>query len=139
MGQRSLVVRSGKGDKDRMVLFGTATAKTIRDYLHKRQDAQREDFLFVTRDGRSLKRRTALQILHGLSRRAKLPYRLSPHKLRHFAATALLRNGAGLEAVRKLLGHETLDMTLRYARLLSLYLAREFRRASPVDNLEAGR
>ncbi len=55
--------------------------------------------------------------------------------LRHYAATALLRRTGNLELVRQVLRHETLTMTLRYARLAGLEVAQQFRHASPLDNL----
>ncbi len=57
-----------------------------------------------------MKPRHLVQILHRLSQKAKLPdpRRLHPHALRHFAVTSWLRGGAGLDEVRRLLGHESL-------------------------------
>jgi site-specific recombinase XerD len=74
-------------------------------------------FLFCDRERRPLKGRHLVQILHRLSKKAGLVAnrRLHPHALRHFAATSWLRGGAGLDEVRRQLGHESLNTTLRYS------------------------
>jgi site-specific recombinase XerD len=105
----------------------------------KRPDAHLEDFLFIGRTGRPMGRRYGLTILHRLSKRAGLARRIPPHHLRHYAATSILKQTGDLELVRQVLRHEKLDMTLRYARLLQLDVSAKFRRASPLDNLRAGR
>jgi site-specific recombinase XerD len=78
-----------------------------------------------------------VQILHRLSTKANLPAnrRLHPHALRHFAATSWLRGGAGLDEVRRLLGHESLATTLRYSSLVGADLPRAHRRAGAIERL----
>ena len=51
------------------------------------------------------------------ARRAGLGKRVSPHTLRHTFATQLLNAGASLEVVKELMGHRSLDVTLRYTQL----------------------
>lgn len=91
------------------------------------------------RDGRPLSRTHDTHILPHLSRRARLPRKIGPHALRHYAATAILRQTGDLELVRQVLRHESLAMALRYARLTKPDVSAKFRRASPLDNLRAGR
>src|SRR3990170_385970 len=135
--QRSLFVRGGKGRKDRVVFISPTTVRAIRDYLGGRQLATSEDFLFVDSRSRPLKQRHLVQILHRLSQRAGLPpnRRLHPHSLRHFAATSWLRNGVGLDEVRRLLGHESLNTTLRYSSLVSADLQQAHRRAGAIERM----
>jgi site-specific recombinase XerD len=78
-----------------------------------------------------------VQILHRLSNKAGLPAhrRLHPHALRHFAATSWLRGGAGLDEVRRLLGHESLSTTLRYSSLVGADLQRAHKRAGAIERL----
>ena len=129
--QRSLFVRGGKGRKDRVVFISPTTVRAIREYLGGRQLTASEDYLFVDSRNRPLKQRHLVQILHRLSQRAGLPpnRRLHPHSLRHFAATSWLRNGVGLDEVRRLLGHESLNTTLRYSSLVSADLQQAHKRA----------
>ena len=136
---RTLNVRAGKGQKDGVGFFGAEAAQYLRAWLSKRRDAHPEDCLFVDRAGRSLTRSHGLHILHRLSVRAGLPHRVGPHALRHYAATSILRQTGDLELVRQVLRHETLAMALRYAHLTKPDVSAKFRRASPLDNLRAGR
>jgi site-specific recombinase XerD len=135
---RTIRVR-GKGQKEAVAFFGADVAHHMRQWLTKRPDARLEDFLFIGRTGRPLGRRHGLTILHRLSKRARLARRISPHQLRHYAATSILRQTGDLELVRQVLRHETLTMALRYAHLTRPDVSAKFRRASPLDNLRAGR
>jgi integrase/recombinase XerC len=133
----SLFVRSGKGSKDRVAFVGAPTAGAIRKYLAARQLAGPDDFLLVNDDGSPMTRRHLLQVLHRISERAGIPdnRRLHPHSLRHYAATSWLRNGVGLDEVRRLLGHESLSTTLRYSSLVSADLRESHKRAAAIERL----
>lgn len=134
---RSLFVRAGKGRKDRLVFVTPTSARAVKELLGMRRLAAPEDFLFVDVGNRPLKRRHLIQILHRLSRRVGLPpsRRIHPHSLRHFAATSWLRNGVGLDEVRRLLGHESLTTTLRYSSLVSADLQQAHRRAGAIERM----
>jgi site-specific recombinase XerD len=136
---RTVMVRGGKGAKDGVGFFGSEAAQYLRTWLTRRKDLHPEDFLFVDRRGRSLRRNHATHTLHKLSVKASLPRRIGPHALRHYAATSILKQTGDLELVRQVLRHESLTMTLRYARLTRPDVSAKFRRASPLDNLRAGR
>jgi len=134
---RGLLVRGGKGRKDRVAFVGATTTRALKAWLARHPAASSEAFLFCDRMGRPLKRRHLMQILHRLSDKAGLPAnrRLHPHALRHFAATSWLRGGAGLDEVRRLLGHESLTTTLRYSSLVGADLRRVHRRAGAIERL----
>jgi site-specific recombinase XerD len=136
---RTVNVRAGKGQKDGVGFFGAETAQYLRSWLSKRRDAHPEDYLYLDRKGRSLTRSHAVHILHRLSVKAGLPRKIGPHALRHYAATSILRQTGDLELVRQVLRHESLAMALRYAHLTKPDVSAKFRRASPLDNLRAGR
>lgn len=122
-----------------MGFFGAETAQHLRAWLSKRRDAHREDYLFTDRRGRSLTRSHGVHILHKLSARAGLSQKVGPHALRHYAATSILRQTGDLELVRRVFRHESLAMALRYAHLTKPDVSAKFSRASPLDNLRAGR
>jgi len=138
-GERTVSVRGGKGQKDGVGFFGSETAQALRTWLGTRRDAMSEDYLFTDQRGRSLSRSHGTHILHRLSVRAGLSRKVGPHQLRHYAATSILKQTGDLELVRQVLRHETLAMSLRYAHLAKPDVSRKFRRASPLDNLRAGR
>jgi site-specific recombinase XerD len=131
----TLIVRGGKGAKDGPGFFGGTTAALLRTWLAVRRPASPEDLAFCDRHGRPLSRYAGLRVLHRLSVRAGLARKVGPHALRHYAATSLLRRTGDLELVRRVLRHESLAMTLRYAHLTGLEVAAKFRRASPLDAL----
>ncbi len=131
----TLLVRGGKGAKDGPGFFGGTTAALLRAWLNTRTQASAGDFVFCDRRGQPLSRYAGLRVLHRLSVRAGLARKVGPHALRHYAATSILRRTGDLELVRRVLRHESLAMTLRYAHLTGLEVAAKFRRASPLDAL----
>jgi site-specific recombinase XerD len=134
---RSVFVRSGKGARDRVVFVGATTARALKAWLSVHPQPGPETWLFCQRDRRPLTNRGLVTILHRLSARAGLSpdRRLHPHGLRHLAATAWLRNGVGLDEVRRLLGHSSLNTTLRYSSLVSADLQRAHRDAAAIDRM----
>ncbi len=134
---RGLFVRAGKGRKDRVAFIGPTTTRVLKAWLARHPAPTQEAFLFMDRRRRPLTPRHLVQILHRLSTKAGLPThrRMHPHALRHFAATSWLRGGAGLDEVRRLLGHESLATTLRYSSLVGADLKRAHRRAGAIERL----
>jgi site-specific recombinase XerD len=134
---RGLFVRAGKGRKDRVAFIGPTTTRTLKTWLARHPRPAPEAFLFCDREGRPIKYRHLVTILHRLSAKADLPrhHRLHPHALRHFAATSWLRGGAGLDEVRRLLGHESLNTTLRYSSLVGADLQRAHKMAAAIERL----
>jgi site-specific recombinase XerD len=119
------------------VFISPVTAEAIRRHLAMRPDVDPAEWLFVDAQGRPLTPRHLVQILHRLSARAGLPpdRRLHPHALRHFAATSWLRNGMGLDQVRRLLGHSTLSTTIRYSSLIAADLERAHQKAAAIERV----
>jgi site-specific recombinase XerD len=134
---RGLFVRAGKGGKDRVAFVGPTTTRALKAWLALHPQPATEAFLFTDRRGRPLKYRHLVQLLHRLSHKAGLPdhRRLHPHALRHFAATSWLRAGVGLDEVRWLLGHESLNTTLRYSSLAGTDLQRAHKRAGAIERM----
>jgi site-specific recombinase XerD len=134
---RGLFVRAGKGRKDRVAFIGPTTTRALKTWLARYPAPSSEAVMFCDRPGLPLKNRHLVQILHRLSAKAGLPpnRRLHPHALRHFAATSWLRGGAGLDEVRRLLGHESLTTTLRYSSLVGADLQRAHRQAAGIERL----
>lgn len=136
---RTVNVWAGKGRKDGVGFFAAEAAQSLRAWLAKRKDARPEDFLFCDRDSRPLTRHAAIATFYRLSARAGLPRKIGPHALCHYAATSILKQTGNLELMRQVLRHESLAMALRYAQLTKPDVSANFRRASPLDNLRAGR
>ena len=123
----------GKRNKQRVIPFGEELLATLRDYMKcrdKEVDLQSEA-LFVTAKGQ---RMTSSQVREAvrknLSKVCTLKKR-TPHVLRHTFATAMLNNKAGIESVKKLLGHESLSTTEIYTHTTFEQLKREYYSAHP--------
>jgi integrase/recombinase XerD len=101
-----VLVRTGKGRKDRIVPIGAAAATALDGYLTETRPAlvnAGEPALFVNRSGARLQAPGLRVRVHEAGLRLGVP--LTPHALRHAYATHLLRGGADLRHVQALLGH----------------------------------
>jgi hypothetical protein len=85
--------------------------------------------LLLTNEGRPLNRHVVTRMLNRAGRRAGLGH-LHPHQLRHTLATQAINRGMRLEAIAALLGHRTLRMTIRYARIANRTVADEYHAVS---------
>lgn len=130
--QGRLIVEHGKGDKQRAVFLGTAAQRALWRYLASREDVQATDPLFATDTGHALERVGLQKILRRAGERAGVA-NVAPHRLRHTFAINFLRNGGNLFALQAMLGHSSLEMVRRYARLAEVDLAAAQRKASPAD------
>ena len=81
--------------------------------------------LLLTNCGRPLNRHAVTRMVNRAARRAGLGH-LHPHQLRHTLATQAVNRGMRLEAIAALLGHRTLRMTIRYARIANRTVADEY-------------
>lgn len=124
---------TGKRNKQRIIPFGEELEQTLRTYMQLRdaQPLREEGALLVNDKGRRIARhQVACVVKHYLSKVTTLKKR-SPHVLRHSFATAMLNNGAGLESVRKLLGHESVATTEIYTHTTFEQLKRVYENAHP--------
>ena len=128
----------GKGNKERIVYFGTACRKAIDAYLVERNKKVLSDnrALFGSRDGN----RISVTAVHRLVKKALLQAGLdasqfSAHKLRHTAATMMLSGGVDVKTVQEVLGHENLNTTQIYTHIenTELKIAAE---ANPLSKLD---
>ncbi|MGO1590829.1 MAG: tyrosine recombinase XerC [Ancrocorticia sp.] len=124
----------GKGDKERIVPYGVPAARSIMDYLAVRSQLLRtgasEKALFLGARGARINPRTVRERVHALAAQAGVPD-ISPHDLRHSAATHLLDGGSDLRTVQEILGHESLATTQRYTHVSAERLRKSFTQAHP--------
>lgn len=124
---------TGKRNKQRIVPFGEEMARQLQHYIEVRDSevGLTGGALFVEKDGRRI---TAYRVYtttkNNLAKVTTMKKR-SPHVLRHSFATAMLNNGAGLESVRQLLGHESLETTEIYTHTTFEQLKRVYKDAHP--------
>lgn len=126
---------TGKRNKQRIVPFGNELREAIENYrsAKMRQLAGKESdaALFVTEDGQRMSSsQVRYEVKKHLSRVSTLKKR-TPHVLRHTFATAMLNHDAGLESVKKLLGHESLTTTEIYTHTTFEQLKRVYEQSHP--------
>ncbi|MBQ8711793.1 MAG: tyrosine-type recombinase/integrase [Prevotella sp.] len=124
---------TGKRDKQRIVPFGEELAETLRQYMLLRDDevVRQSPALFLTDKGERVKRSQVQNLVRKHLSEVTTLKKRSPHVLRHSFATAMLNNGAGLESVKKLLGHESLNTTEIYTHTTFEQLKRVYNEAHP--------
>ncbi|MBA9029431.1 tyrosine-type recombinase/integrase [Peribacillus huizhouensis] len=111
------VIVHGKGDKEREVYFNTRCSIWLKRYLDERDD---EEFcLFITdrRPKRCMSMDNLRYIIKRISNRAGIKKNIHPHQLRHSYATHMINNGAPIDVIQSLLGHEKSETTKIYAQL----------------------
>lgn len=124
---------TGKRNRQRVIPFGTELRDAIKAYMVKRSEsvAAQSHALMLTDKGLRMSTgqiRTVVQ--KQLSRVCTLKKR-SPHILRHTFATTMLNHGAGIESVKKLLGHQKLATTEIYTHTTFEQLKKVYQSAHP--------
>lgn len=126
---------TGKRNKQRIIPFGKELAEQLRQYIDCRDKEieKRSEALFLNKKGERISESEVYHtVKENLSKVTTLKKR-SPHVLRHSFATAMLNHEAGLESVKKLLGHESLETTQIYAHTTFEQLKRVYKEAHPRD------
>ncbi len=116
---------TGKGSRQRITLLGGAARMAVGSWLLDRLELARgrTDAVFLNLRGTRLSRNGAWGIVKKAAIRAGLVAdRVSPHVLRHSAATHMVEGGADLRAVQEILGHASLSTTEVYTRISPGYL-----------------
>ncbi len=124
---------TGKGNKQRIVPFGDELEKTIREYLALRDqtlDSHSEAFMLSEGGGRMSPESIRCIVKENLAKVCSLKKK-SPHVLRHTFATAMLNHNAGIENLKKLLGHAKLSTTEIYTHTTFEQLKRVYNKAHP--------
>jgi integrase/recombinase XerC len=150
---RARMVRvMGKGAKERLIPFNSATEKSLRDWLKARavlrsnpepsqtlkpkaqslrSRAQSREPLFLNFRGARLTGRSVQRLVARYVAACSTRFGISPHALRHSFATHLLERGADLRAIQELLGHVQLSTTQRYTHVNAAQLLDVYRKAHP--------
>ena len=122
----------GKRDKDRIIPFGTELAQAIDSYRLLRDELVRGcEHFFVKEDGSPLYPMLVYRIVHRALQEVGVTSKRSPHVLRHSFATAMLNDGAAINSVKELLGHESLATTQIYTHVTFSELKNNYKLAHP--------
>lgn len=119
----------GKGSKSRLVFLSDRALFWLQSYLNKRQDDI--PALFISyRKGKAVKltKRAIQRVVAVYAIKAGIPFKVSPHVLRHCFATALLQAGADLRSVQELLGHSSISTTQVYTHVTNPQLKQVYQK-----------
>lgn len=127
LSTRRLFIHDAKNHEGRVCFLTPSLVQLLQGYLAWRPDTD-TDHLFVSPQGLPF---TPSPIRYRCRKWGELSgFRLSPHRLRHTFATRLINHDMPLASIQRLLGHRTLHMTQRYARLNDATVRRHFEDAS---------
>lgn len=119
--------------RPRTVYLGKVARKAVWRYLAERPDAKPDDRLIVTMYDHPMTQRSLLVEVKSIAEAAGVK-NAHPHRFRHTFAIQLLRNGADVFTLQRLLGHATLEMVKHYLSLADSDASEAHRKASPADN-----
>lgn len=123
---------TGKRNKQRIIPFGKELEEQIDTYQKLRNDEIGEqEALFVTAKGERITTAQVRTMVKANLAKVSTLKKKSPHVLRHTFATAMLNNKAGLESVKKLLGHESIVTTEVYTHVTFEQLKKAYNEAHP--------
>ena len=137
-------VNKGKGQKDRVVPMGRHAVRCLREYITKARprltkNNRKTRYLFVNYYGNPLSSQVVGIMIRTYARKAGIKRKVTAHCLRHTFATALVKNGADIRAVQKMLGHVDLNTTQQYIRTLGLDIKAEHQRTHPRERDKAAK
>ena len=130
---KTLMVRSGKGGKSRMLPIGSKAVAAINTWLEHRIKSitSTETALFISTRGTRLGQRSIELRLKQWCKKKGIAENIHPHMLRHSFATHLLESSQDLRAVQELLGHSNISTTQIYTHLDFQHLADVYDSAHP--------
>lgn len=108
----------GKGKKYRIAFLNVRSCFVLQEYIENYRQGSSE-YLFVSdRKPHGQMHNSGLEkMVHNIAERANIEKNLTPHVFRRTVATHMLEKGASLQDIQKILGHEKIETTLRYAKV----------------------
>lgn len=110
-------IKQGKGNKSRVVNISPEVAELIQEYLTQKPYINGRA-LFTSQKCNRISREGVQKMIDKYVKKAGLDSNLSTHKIRHTAATLMLKNNVDLNTIREILGHSSLRTTQIYAHVL---------------------
>lgn len=137
--RKVLIIRQGKGKKDRVVPIGERAIRWLQKYMADVrpalvEQAQPHPTLFVTAQGTPISRSLLACLVKRYMRKAGIRKPGSCHLLRHTAATLMMENGADLRSLQLFLGHACLKTTQLYTHVSIQRLQEVHRRTHPASS-----
>ena len=118
-GSKTLIVRLGKGNKDRVIPLETKGINALKSYLanseYQDRRARTQDcHVFLSRDGKGLTTRSIMKLVTKYAKAAGIERQVSPHTLRHTFATHKASQGISVFVLQDWMGHEKITTTQVY-------------------------
>jgi len=131
-----LRVNKGKFAKDRVIPLGRHTVRFLKEYItHVRPQHTRSNKvirnLFVNQMGRPLSGQVLEIKVRKYAKKAGIGKKVTPHVFRHTFATQLVKNGADIRAVQKMLGHSYLKVTQIYTKVAGVEVKKTHQTSHP--------
>ncbi len=131
-----LRINKGKGSKDRVVPLGKHAVKFLREYITKvrprfAQKNRTSRYLFMDYLGSPVSKAVVSIMIRKYRKAAKIKKQVTAHTFRHTFATVLVKNGADVRAVQKMMGHANLKTTQVYIRSLGLDIKKDHQKTHP--------
>jgi len=133
-----LIVRQGKGRKDRVIPLSDKVIELIKEYLKWREEKFKDkniekEALFLNKSGKRISTVSLEKIVRNLGK--KVGIKVTCHMLRHSFATHMLENGADIRVIQEILGHEKLSTTQIYTKVTTKYLKEIYLKYNPLKDL----
>ncbi len=128
--ERTALIKSGKGNKDRIIILSKDWLSDLKKYLNKKK--VKSEYVFSKKNGKPLSTDTVQRIVRSSAKKAEITKHVTPHSLRHSYATHLLEAGVNIRYIQSLLGHSNLNTTQIYTNVASDQLKKV---ESPLDKL----
>ena len=125
----SLKVRKGKRAKFRRVPVSSRLRRELDRYLNRFRPEADNDRLLITGGGEPVRMMTIEYLLRRI--KLRVGFKVHAHKFRHTFATEYLRQGGEIERLRRILGHTSYVMVMRYLHLDKGDLGRDFDLRAP--------
>jgi integrase/recombinase XerD len=135
LNRGTALVRQGKGDKDRLVMFNERTSEVLRQWLAARRADKDNPAFFVDYMHRRFSTRAMYRAIKRVACAAGIEAVMRPHVLRHTFATLYLNNGGSIQDLSALMGHTHISTTMIYWSVSSEVLHRKHVRFSPIGRM----
>jgi len=132
-----LIVRQGKGRKDRVVPLPKKVIELLKQYLKWRDEYylnKKENALFLNKNGKRMSYEYIEKIVRNVGKKAGI--KVTCHMLRHSFATHMLENGADIRVIQEILGHEKLSTTQIYTKVTTKYLKEVYSKFNPIKEIK---
>ena len=128
--RNQVLVRAGKGKKDRMVMLSEVLKETLQQYCNEYKPVH--FLLESTVAGKAYSAKSIQNVVRAAAKRANIATRVTPHVLRHCFATHLHDGGISIKFIQELLGHKDIKTTMIYTHVSTSTVTSI---SSPLDDL----